>query len=474
MALFLLSLFLLILGYFTYGVLVEKVFNIRINHQTPAVTYADGVDYMPLSPVRVFLIQFLNIAGLGPVFGAILGALYGPVCLFWIVLGSIFAGGVHDYLSGMISESYRGRTLSYFVEIFLGKKFCIFFLFVLVVLLLIVGSIFAKTPAMMLSMLVGMDFTWWLLIIFAYYFLATLLPIDKIVGHLYPFFAAALLLATVLLMGALMLGHYDFYPDLHTLNQNPTGKPIFPLMFITIACGALSGFHATQSPMMARCLTNEKYGRPIFYGAMILEGVVALIWATLSIAFFHGTSGLNEALGATGNAGKVVSDISQGLLGSWGKILTVTSIVLLAITSGDTALRSARLSLADFFKIRQQNLRNRLVLSLMIFACAMALAFIDLNKIWLYFGWTNQMLATIMLWIGALYLKHKNRFYFIALLPAVFMTAVCGTYFGYSNLMLAQSLNISVIIGIVISLFITVCFFVFSKNFKGKSCHAIK
>lgn len=463
MAIFFLSLILLILGYVIYGLIVEKIFAIHPEHQTPAVTYADGVDYMPLAPWRVFLIQFLNIAGLGPVFGAILGALYGPVCLFWIVLGSVFAGGVHDYLSGMISMCYRGRTLSYFIEIFLGKKFCVFFLIILVVLLLLVGSIFAKTPAAMLSSLIGMDFVWWLLIIFAYYFLATLLPIDKVVGHLYPFFAAALLLATVLLIGALFVNGYEFYPNLHILNQNPNGKPIFPLMFITIACGALSGFHATQSPMMARCLTNEKYGRPIFYGAMILEGVVALVWATLAIAFFHGTGGLNEALGATGNAGKVVAEISDGLLGSFGKFLTVTAIVLLAITSGDTALRSARLSLADFFKIKQQKIRNRLFLSVMIFACAMAMAFIDLNKIWLYFGWTNQMLATIMLWVGALYLKHKKRFYLIALLPALFMTAVCGTYFGYSELMLKQNLETSVIIGIVIMLGIAVWFFSASK-----------
>ena len=466
MGLFLISAFLLVLGYFIYGVIVEKVFDIRIDHKTPAVIYTDGVDYMPLSPMRVFLIQFLNIAGLGPVFGAILGALYGPVCLLWIVLGSIFAGGVHDYLSGMISMRYKGRTLSYFVEIFLGKKFCIFFLTVLVILLLIIGSIFAKTPAMMLSNLIGMDFVWWLLIIFAYYFLATMLPIDKIVGKFYPFFAAMLLLATVLLIAALFMGGYEFYPDLTTLNQNPTGKPIFPLMFITIACGALSGFHATQSPMMSRCLTNEKYGRPIFYGAMILEGIVALVWATLSIAFFHGTEGLNEALGPSGNAGKVVSLISEGLLGEYGKILTVSSIVLLAITSGDTALRSARLSLADFFKIKQQKISNRLFLSVLIFACAMTLAFIDLNKIWLYFGFTNQMLATIMLWIGALYLKRKGRFYLIALLPAIFITSVCGTYLGYSELMLRQDLQTSVIIGLVITILVTVGFFAFSKKYK--------
>lgn len=461
---FLVSVACLIVGYLTYGVLVEKIFDIDTERKTPATLFADGVDYVPLPTWRVFLIQFLNIAGLGPVFGAILGALYGPVCLFWIVLGSIFAGGVHDYLSGMLSMKYDGRTLSYFVNIFMGKKFGAAFLILLILLLLLIGSIFAQTPAHMLSDMSGMSFISWLMIIFGYYFLATLLPIDKIVGKFYPLFAACLITSTVLLLGALFINGYDFYPDMHTLNQHPKSLPIFPLMFITIACGALSGFHATQSPMMARCLTNEKYGRQIFYGAMILEGFVALVWATLGIAFYHGTGGLGEALGASGNAGKVISELSYGFLGRWGQILTVTSIILLTITSGDTALRSARLSCADFFKINQKNILNRLILSALILSAATAMAFINLSKIWLYFGWVNQILATIMLWIGAAYLRHKHHNYLMALLPAIFMTSVVGTYFGYSNILLGQSIEISRYIGVAIALIATGVFFLSGKH----------
>ena len=459
MGIFLLACALLVLGYFTYGVLVEKIFGIKENHKTPAILFADGVDYVPLSPWRVFLVQFLNIAGLGPVFGAILGALYGPVCLFWIVLGSIFAGGVHDYLSGMLSVKYNGKTLSYFVDIFMGRKFGLLFLILLVLLLLLVGSIFAQTPAHMLADATNMKFVTWLMIIFAYYFLATLLPIDKIVGRFYPLFALCLLLSTVLLLIALFMGGNDFYPDLHTLNQHPKSLPIFPLMFITIACGALSGFHATQSPMMSRCLTNEKYGRPIFYGAMILEGFVALVWATLGIAFYKGTGGLLEALGETGNPGKVISELSFGFLGRPGQILAVTSIILLAITSGDTALRSARLSCADFFNLDQKNIVKRLILSALILACATAMSFVNLYKIWIYFGWVNQILATIMLWIGAAYLRHKHHNYLIALLPAIFMTMVVGTYFGYSNILLGQSIGISRVIGAAFAITVTAYFF---------------
>ena len=461
---FLFSVVCLVIGYLTYGILVEKVFGINPEHKTPATLFADGVDYVPLPTWRVFLIQFLNIAGLGPVFGAILGALYGPVCLFWIVLGSIFAGGVHDYLSGMLSMKYDGRTLSYFVNIFMGKKFGAAFLILLILLLLLIGSIFAQTPAHMLSDMSGISFITWLMIIFGYYFLATMLPIDKIVGKFYPLFAACLIASTVLLLGALFVHGYDFYPDMHTINQHPKALPIFPLMFITIACGALSGFHATQSPMMARCLTNEKCGRQIFYGAMILEGFVALVWATLGIAFYQGTGGLGEALGASGNAGKVISELSYGFLGKWGQILTVTSIILLTITSGDTALRSARLSCADFFKINQKNILNRLVLSALILSAAIAMAFIDLSKIWLYFGWVNQILATIMLWIGAAYLRHKHHNYLMAMLPAIFMTSVVGTYFGYSNILLGQSIEISRYIGIAIAIIVTIIFFCSGKK----------
>ena len=451
MTIFLLATALLIGGYMIYGFFIEKILGLSSKNPTPAKTMTDGVDFVPLKPTKIFLIQFLNIAGLGPVFGAILGALYGPVCLFWIVLGSIFAGGVHDILSGVISIRNKGCTMTTFVQKYFGRYFYPLFLILLILLLTMVGSIFAQTPAKLLSDMTHIPFEGWLAIIFGYYFLATLLPIDKIIGRFYPIFGACLIISTILLLGVLFTKGLDFYPDLHTLNQNPSGKPIFPLMFITIACGALSGFHATQSPMMARCLTNEKLSRPIFYGAMILEGFIALIWATLGIAFYQGTDGLNKALGPAGNAGAVVSEVSKSFLGEFGGLLAILSVIFLAITTGDTALRSARLSLADFFKTDQKNLVKRLLFSAAILALATVMAFIDLGKIWVYFGWSNQLLATIMLWVGALYLHEKGKNEWIAILPALFITTVCGTYLGYAPILLNLPLNTAKILGVLIT-----------------------
>ena len=459
MLLFLLACAMLVGGYFIYGALVENIIGINPANKTPAVTMSDGVDFVPLKPSKVFLIQFLNIAGLGPVFGAILGALYGPVCLLWIVFGSIFAGAVHDILSDIISMRNNGATMSAFVKKYLGNKFHNFFIVLMVFLLLLIGSIFAQTPAHMLDNMTNLSFEMWLAIIFGYYFLATLLPIDKIIGRFYPFFGACLIISTFLLMIVLFTKGTTFYPDLTTLNQNPSGKPIFPLMFITIACGALSGFHATQSPMMARCLTNEKYARPIFYGAMITEGFIALIWATLGIAFYSGTAGLNNVLGTSGNAGAVVSQVSKAFLGEWGGLLAILSVIFLAITTGDTALRSARLSCADFLKSDQKNLKNRLFLSIFILGLATAMAFIDLSKIWVYFGWTNQLLASIMLWVGALYLHKQGKNDWVAIIPAIFITSVCATYFGYAPILLALSIEKSVILGLVITSIITGFYF---------------
>ena len=454
MMLFLLACAMLIGGYFIYGTIVEKIIGINPANKTPATTMTDGIDFVPLKPTKIFLIQFLNIAGLGPVFGAILGALYGPVCLLWIVFGAIFAGAVHDILSGVISMRNGGATMSAFVKKYLGNKFHNFFIVLMVFLLLLIGSIFAQTPAHMLDNMTNLSFEMWLAIIFGYYFLATLLPIDKIIGRFYPFFGACLIISTVLLMIVLFTKGTTFYPNLTTLNQNPSGKPIFPLMFITIACGALSGFHATQSPMMARCITNEKYARPIFYGAMITEGFIALIWATLGIAFYQGTSGLNDVLGASGDAGAVVSQISKAFLGEWGGMLAVLSVIFLAITTGDTALRSARLSCADFLKSDQKKLGNRLFLSIFILALATIMAFIDLGKIWVYFGWTNQLLATIMLWVGAIYLHKQGKNDLIAVIPAIFITSVCATYLGYAPILLNLPLEQAVYLGVFLTVMI--------------------
>lgn len=459
MILFLLASAMLIGGYFIYGVVVEKILDINPANKTPAVTMTDGIDFVPLKPTKIFLIQFLNIAGLGPVFGAILGALYGPVCLLWIVFGSIFAGGVHDMLSGTLSMRNKGSTIVAFVKKYLGDKFHYFFIFLLVFLLVLIGSIFAQTPAHMLESATGLPFVAWLGIIFGYYFLATLLPIDKIIGRFYPIFGACLIISTFLLLIVLFGRGIDFYHDLSVINQNPGEKPIFPLMFITIACGALSGFHSTQSPMMARCITNEKYARPVFYGAMITEGFIALIWATLGIAFYNGTAGLNEALGATGNAGAVVSEISKGFLGQWGGSLAVLSVIFLAITTGDTALRSARLSCADFLKSDQKKLKNRLFLSAIILGVATAMAFIDLNKIWVYFGWANQLLASIMLWVGAFYLREHHKNEMIAMIPAIFITSVCATYLGYAPILLGLPIEQSICFGLVLTAIIVVLYF---------------
>ena len=341
-----------------------------------------------------------------------------------------------------------------FVHKYFGKIFHALFLVLLVLLLTMVGSIFAQTPAKLLSDMTRIPFEGWLAIIFGYYFLATLLPIDKIIGRFYPIFGACLIISTILLLGVLFTKGLDFYPDLHTANQNPTGSPIFPLMFITIACGALSGFHATQSPMMARCLTNEKYSRPIFYGAMILEGFIALIWATLGIAFYKGTTGLNDVLQSGGNPGTVVSEISKSFLGDFGGLLAILSVIFLAITTGDTALRSARLSLADFLKADQKNLIKRLFFSAVILSIATIMAFIDLNKIWSYFGWANQLLATIMLWVGALYLHEKDKNEWIAIIPALFITCVCGTFFGHAPILLNLPLNTANILGVLITIIV--------------------
>lgn len=427
MFIFVLAVALLILGYCFYGLFVEKVLGINPKRLTPAIRLKDDVDFVPMHPAKIFLIQFLNIAGLGPVFGALLGALYGPVCLLWIVFGSIFAGAVHDMLAGFISLRNNGGTMIALVQKYFGKKFYIFFMVFLTIMLLLVGSIFAQQPAKLLADMTSCSFVLWISIIFGYYFLATLLPIDKIIGRLYPVFGCCLILTTIALLCVLFAQGNTFYPDLTVLNQHPDGQPIFPIMFITIACGALSGFHATQSPMMARCMTNEKYARPCFYGAMIMEGFIALVWATVGICFYQGSTGLAQALGPAGDTAKVVQEISNALLGNLGGFLAVLSVIFLTITSGDTALRCARLSVAEIFKFDQKKIWKRLLFSVLVLGGSIVLTVLDLKYIWPYFGWANQVLATIMLWTSTIYLHKTGRNYWIALIPAIFITTVVTT-----------------------------------------------
>lgn len=457
MPVFLLAVAALVLGYLIYGKIVEKIFKINEKAVTPAVAKRDNVDYMALPTWRVFLIQFLNIAGLGPVFGAILGALYGPVALLWIVFGSIFAGGVHDYMAGMISVRNGGQSLVPLVEKYLGSRVKNLFLIFMVFFLLLLGSVFAMSPAQMLANLSQTPFIWWIIAIFGYYFLATLLPIDKIIGRFYPLFALLLIVVSAAMIIVLFVDDKEFYPNLTLSNLHPKGLPIFPLMFVTIACGALSGFHATQSPLMARCLANEKYGRSIFYGAMITEGIVALIWATLGMAFYQGSDGLNEVITQSGPGG-VVSGVANGYLGAIGGMLAVLSVVLLSITSGDTAFRSARLTIGDYWQKENKSIKKRLTISALVLSGGIILSFFDVTTIWVYFGWANQCLATITLWMATFYLYKEHKCFWLTLIPAGFMTSVCTTYIMYDKIGFRLPLDWSISVGSFMAVILVVWF----------------
>lgn len=462
MLLFLIACVALILGYIIYGAFVEKVWGIT-KMPTPAIKHPDGVDYIPFPTYKAFLIQFLNIAGLGPVFGAILGAIYGPVCLLWIVFGCIFAGAVHDYLSGMLSLKHDGKSLIYLMEIYFGRHTKYIALFLLVSMLLLVGTIFATSPANMLAQLTNSPVWMWLAVVFGYYFIATLLPIDKLIGRFYPLFALCLLISSICLIIALFLKDVPLFLNFELANKHPIGLPLFPLVFVTIACGAISGFHATQSPMIARCLKDEKYGRPVFYGAMITEGIVALIWATLGICFYPSTQALFSATEQS-QPGGVVSEIAKGLLGNIGGVVTIASVIILAITTGDTCFRSARLTLADFLKLPQEKIKYRLTLSMAVLAGGLFLSSINVSKIWQYFGWFNQTLAMLTLWVATVYLKQAGKFFWISLIPATFMTAVSATYVAYDKLFLNLPINIAQCIGVTIALIVFIFFLTFVRK----------
>ena len=432
---FLLSIVALIAGYFIYGRFVEKIFGINPSNLTPANTLTDGVDYVPMKWSKIFLIQFLNIAGLGPIFGAIAGAVWGPVAFVWIVFGAIFAGAVHDFMSGMMSLRMNGKSIHEIVGQYMGngvKKFMSLFT---VAMMILVGAVFIMGPAKILSGLTTgyMGVTAWALVIFFYYVMATLLPIDKLIGRIYPFFGFAMLFMAVGIGGATIVNGLPI-PELipaNFVNMNAdAGKfPIFPMLFVTIACGAISGFHSTQSPLMARCITNEKYGRRVFYGAMITEGLVALIWAAVAMSFFGGVRELNDVLALQkGNAAWIVNVISNTLLGRFGAILAILGVVAAPITSGDTAFRSARLIVADFFKFGQKSIKNRLMLTIPLFVIGFLLTQVDFSIIWRYMAWSNQTLATIVLWTITIYLAKEHKLYWITLVPAVFMSAVVSAY----------------------------------------------
>jgi len=475
---FIISILVLIIGYFTYGKLVEKIFGVQEHRKTPAIRLRDDVDYMPLSTWRVFVIQFLNIAGLGPIFGAIAGAMYGPAAFLWIVLGSIFAGAVHDYFSGMLSVRHDGLSISEIVGIYLGSKMKHVMRFFTVILLIFVGTVFLVGPAKIIDGMMGNLWgVWiWVSIILVYYILSTLLPIDKLISKLYPIFGIAMLLMALGLLSALFFGNYqipELIPEnLSNMTTNPEETPLFPMLFVTIACGAISGFHATQSPLMARCIKNEKLGRKIFFGTMITEGIVALIWAAAAMTFFGNVGELNAAmLENNNNAAWAANEISLNMLGGIGGILALLGIVAAPITSGDTAFRSARLILSDIFKLKQTKIKNRLYLSLPLFMIAFGLTQMDFGIIWRYFAWSNQTLATVVLWTITAYLIYENKAFWITMTPAIFMTMVCSTYILIAPEGFQLANDLAYIGGSLITLSITILFWIYTTKEKKVFAH---
>ncbi len=432
---FFLSLVILILGYYFYSKYIERVFGADPHRPTPATTMTDGVDYIPMPWWRIFLIQFLNIAGLGPIFGAVAGAMWGPVAYLWIVLGAIFAGAVHDFFSGMLSIKHKGLSITEIVGIYLGKATKQFMRGFTVFLMVMVGAVFIMGPAKILAGLTPnvASMTFWIWVVFFYYILSTMLPINKIIGRIYPVFGFALLFMALGMIVALLVKGYHIpeltLENLKNFHSEPGKFPIFPMLFITIACGAISGFHSTQSPLMARCITNEKQGRRVFYGAMISEAIVAMIWATISMSFFGGIGELNDIMNEQqGNAAWVVNETANSLLGKFGAVLALLGVVAAPITSGDTAFRSARLIVADFLNLKQGPVKNRLYISIPLFAIGLLLTQINFDVIWRYFAWSNQTLATIVLWAITVFLVNHRKNYWITFLPALFMTMVVSTY----------------------------------------------
>ena len=494
---FIISLIALVLGYLLYGTFVEKVFGIDPKRETPAITKKDGVDFVPMTPWRIFLVQFLNIAGLGPIFGAIMGIFFGPAAFLWIVLGTIFAGGVHDYLSGMLSVRKGGLSLPGIIGEELGNGIRMFMRILSLVLLVLLTTTFLSGPATLLQGLHALpDMAFgsgaipivWVLIIFGYYMLATLLPVDKLIGRFYPIFGGVLLFMGFGIMVVMLGWHSAEMPELTDglANRRTDGLPLFPMMFVSIACGAISGFHGTQSPLMARCITNERQGRIIFYGAMVAEGILALIWAAAAGTFFadpekglYGIDGL-QAFAAQhpgeNIAALVVDRVSRSWLGTVGGLLAIIGVIAAPITSGDTALRSARLIVADFMHLDQKPVINRLSIALPLFACVFGMIFVDFNIVWRYFSWTNQTLAVFTLWAGTVFLFRQSAHnggnfrygWLVPLVPALFMTMVSVSYIfiapeGFRFAALGMSW-LAYLIAAVVTLALLVLFFFWARR----------
>ncbi len=459
---FILAVLGLIVGYLVYGKLVDRIFKSDANKITPAITNSDGLDYVPMPQWKSFIIQLLNIAGTGPIFGAVMGAMWGPAVFLWIVLGSILGGAVHDYMSGMMSLRNNGSSVTELIGRYLGKFAKILFLPFSVLVLILVTAVFTKSAADLLSLVTNINVWVWVGIIILYFFTSSILPIDKIIGRIYPIFGFILILMVLLLIFGTSLNGYPL-PELTLENQHPENLPMWPFMFITVACGAISGFHATQSPLIARCITNEKQGRHVFYGAMIAEGFIALCCAAAAIAFYGNGEGIFNAVGDLGVSGAIYN-ISITTCGVVGAAITFIGIAICPITSGDTALRSVRLILMDALKIDSEKKSFVLILTLIISAICFALLFIDFNVLWRYFSWSNQTIAMIVLWAASVYLlKHATKVYhcLLTFIPAMFMTAVTSTYLLVAKEGFGIDYDISFIVGLIVMLIAGISFMIY-------------
>ena len=454
----LLSFAVLIVGYCVYGRIVERVFG-PDDRETPAVRINDGVDNVPMKTWKAFLVQLLNIAGTGPIFGALMGACFGPIVFLWIIFGSVLGGAVHDYMVGMISERNDGKSIAELSGIYLGNVAKWGMRIFSILLLLLTGTVFVTSPAALIAGLTPdtLNMQFWIVVILLYYILATLLPIDKIIGRIYPVFGITLIIMALGIIIGIIAGGYVI-PEITFENLHPEGLPVWPFMFVTVACGAISGFHATQSPLISKCLKTEQEGRKVFYGAMICESVIALVWAAGGVAFYGTTGGLNEAISSLGQSGTVYV-ISKGLLGTVGGILAIIGVVACPITSGDTAFRSARLILAEMIGLNQKPIRNRLLITIPLLAGGAVLTQLDFNVLWRYFSWSNQTLAMISLWVATAYLLKNagNKAYsLMTALPATFMSGVSMTYI----MMAKEGFRISSTIAYPVGLILAASFFV--------------
>ena len=458
---------LLIAGYFIYGTFVDRVFGSNENLVTPAVSMADGIDYMVMPKWKLIFIQVLDIAGIGPIFGPILGALYGPVAMIWIVIGCIFGGAVHDYFSGMLSIRNNGASIPEVVGEYLGMPARHVMRLFSFILLMLVGVVFVLSPAKLLNGLTGINTGLLVACIFGYYFLATILPIDKIIGRIYPLLGFLLLAMTTGLFIALMFSGHQVLPDLAFNNMHPGDKPIWPLLFITISCSAISGFHSTQSPLMARCVENERQGRAVFFGSMIIEGIIGLIWCALGVSFYNDPQALSAVI-ASGSPSAVVAEVSNSLLGPIGGGLAILAVIVLPITSGDTAFRSTRLIVAETFKMKQEAVSKRLLISVPLFVIGFIISTQNFSTIWRYFGFSNQCLSALVLWASAAYLAQRGKLHWIATLPATFMTAVCVTFIANAQIGFGLDYDTSVIIGLIGAV-VAFAIFLFKYVFSGKT-----